>query len=170
MLSKKTIQIFYDFYFAENDEIIIEDDNCLLDLNLNMTSNAGSQINHHQSSISLQTPVTTISNSSNNVITSIKGIKFINTHEMMFLEAQRANYPNIIWNPHHNLSLFKPSLTWFSDDYLWLRAIYSDGFYGLICVDCSEFASNELAIKKNNGAFVVRPYWKLKHKGLEGEY
>jgi hypothetical protein len=142
----------------------------LLDLDLNMTSNNECQNSYYQSSVSLQAPVTTISNSSDNVIISIKGVRFINTHEMTFLQTQVANYPDIVWNPHQNLLPVKPSPTWFSDDHAWLRAIYSDGYYGLICADCIEFASSEVAIKKNNGAFVARPYWKLKHKGLEGKY
>ena len=66
-----------------------------------MVSNTESQISRYQNSVSLlQAPVTTISNSSNNVITSIKGIKFINTHEMAFVEVHRANYPNIVYGIH----------------------------------------------------------------------
>ncbi|CAF1541740.1 unnamed protein product [Adineta ricciae] len=134
----------------QNDEMIVEDNDCLLELNLNMVSNTEHQNSHYQSPTSLKTSVTTTSNLSK-------------CHY-----ANRANYPDIEWNPHRSLSSTKPSPTWFSDDYPWLRAIYSNGFYGLICADCVEFASSEVAIKKNNGAFVVRPYWKLKHKGLEG--
>ncbi len=48
---------------------------------------------------------------SNNAITSIKGVKFISTHEMTFVEAHRVDYPNIVWNPHHNLLSVKPSPT-----------------------------------------------------------
>ena len=156
---------------VENCDIIVEDNDnhCLLELNLNMISDAEHQNSHYQSSVSLKTSVTATSSLSNSVTVSIKGVRFINTDELKFLDMHRANYPNIEWNPHRSLSLVKPSPTWFSDDYPWLRAIYSDGYYGLICADCAEFASNEVAIKKNNGAFVVRPYWKLKHKGLEGE-
>ncbi|CAF5007681.1 unnamed protein product, partial [Rotaria sp. Silwood1] len=33
--------------------------------------------------------------------------------------------------------------------------------------DCSEFASDQAKIGRSGGAFIVRPYWKLKHKGIE---
>jgi hypothetical protein len=88
-------------------------------------------------------------------------VKFIDAHEMTFVQAPRADHPDIAWNAHYNLTPVRPSPTWFSDDYPWLRAIYSDNYYGSICMDFAEFASSYIAIKKNNGAFVVRPYWKL---------
>ncbi len=119
--------------------------------------------------VSLPSANNTISNLSDNVITSIKGVRFINAYEMTFVQAHRANYPDIVWNTHEDMSSVKPSPIWFSDEHPWLRAVRTGNQYDLLCLDCAEFASSEMAIRKNNGAFVVRPYWKLKHKGLEGK-
>jgi hypothetical protein len=96
-------------------------------------------------------------------------VKFINNHEMNFIHAHRNKYPDTPWNSNLKLPIVKPSPTWFTPEYSWLRAVRSNNRYGLVCIDCAEFASSELAIKKNQGAFVVRPYWKSKHKGLEGK-
>jgi hypothetical protein len=134
-----------------------------------MTDNNETQNDHNQSSTSLQTPINLTSDLSDNFVTSIKGVRFVNAHEMTFIQAHRIKYPDIPWNPHTSLPSAKPSSSWFSNDYPWLRAVRKDNNYGLLCADCAEFASNEMAIKRNNGAFVVRPYWKLKHKGLEGK-
>jgi len=103
------------------------------------------------------------------MLKSIVGVRFINTYELTFVDRQRAKYPHIQWNFSDNLPLVKPSASWFSGDYTWLRAICTEGQYGLLCIDCAEFASDAMAIGRSQGAFVVRPYWKLKRKGLEGK-
>ena len=157
--------LFSDSYLSQDHQLIIEDDEISLDSNSNTANNYNAQSNYDQPSVSLQSPVNTTSNLSDNVIISIKGVRFINAHEMTFVQAHRANYPNIAWNTDNNLPSVKPSPTWFSSEYRWLRAIRTDNQYGLLCVDCAEFASSEMAIKRNKGAFVVRPYWTLKHKG-----
>ncbi|CAF5182542.1 unnamed protein product, partial [Rotaria sp. Silwood1] len=55
-----------------------------------------------------------------------------------------------------------------SDHRPWLRAVCIDNKYGLLCTDCSEFVSDQAKIGRSGGACIVRSYWKLKHKGIEG--
>ena len=98
----------------------------------------------------------------------IEGVKFITTQELNFIDAQREKHPFIKWFTEDKQKQVKPSRQWFSKDHLWLRAVCSDHRYGLLCVDCAEFATDKTLIERNNGAFIVRPYWKLKHKGLHG--
>ena len=106
---------------------------------------------------------------------SIPGVIFINSEEMSFVDKQRSAHPHIKWYPdcadrhQKHKSCHKPSAQWFTRERSWLRAICSDGKYGLICTDCSEFGSNSMKIgRKNGGVFIVRPFWKLKHKGIGG--
>jgi hypothetical protein len=98
----------------------------------------------------------------------IEGVKFISSQELNFIDAQRKKYPSIQWFTEDKQKQVKPSRHWFSKDYSWLRAVCSDNRYGLLCVDCMEYATDKTLIERNNGAFIVRPYWKLKHKGLYG--
>ncbi|CAF1531987.1 unnamed protein product, partial [Rotaria sordida] len=98
----------------------------------------------------------------------IEGVKFITTQELNFIDAQREKYPSIQWFTEDKQKKVKPSRHWFSKDHLWLRAVCSNSIYGLLCVDCGEFATNKTLIERSNGAFIVRSYWKLKHKGLHG--
>ncbi|CAF4518707.1 unnamed protein product [Rotaria sp. Silwood2] len=104
----------------------------------------------------------------------LSGVIFINIHEMHFIDEQRAKHPHIPWYPrnfkqHKKQKInYKPSSNWFTKERQWLRAVCSNGNYGLLCTYCSEFASDKLKIERSDGAFVVRPFWKLKHKGIEG--
>lgn len=98
----------------------------------------------------------------------IEGVKFISLQELNFLEVQREKHPSIQWFSEDKQKKVKPSRHWFSKDYPWLRAVCSGYKYGLLCVDCAEFATDKTLIERANGAFIVRPYWKLKHKGLQG--
>lgn len=98
----------------------------------------------------------------------IEGVKFITDHELNFIDAQREKHPSIQWFTEDKQKRAKPSSQWFSKDYVWLRAVCSNNRYGLLCIDCAEFATDKTLIERNNGAFIVRPYWKLKHKGLCG--
>ena len=105
---------------------------------------------------------------------SIPGVIFINTEEVAFVDKQRLAHPDIKWYPdsvdkhQKHKSYHKPSAQWFTRERPWLRAVCSDGRYGLLCTDCSEFGSNSMKIARNGGAFIARPFWKLKHKGIEG--
>jgi hypothetical protein len=99
---------------------------------------------------------------------TIEGVTFINNHELLFVDKQRVRSPSITWFTDGHQEKVRPSRHWFGKDRLWLRAICTNNQYGLICVECAEFASNTTLIERNNGAFIARPYWKLKHKGLEG--
>ncbi|CAF1455821.1 unnamed protein product [Rotaria magnacalcarata] len=98
----------------------------------------------------------------------IEGVKFITNNEMSFIDTQRKNHPFINWYTDDRQKQVKPSQSWFSKNFQWLRAVCTDNRYGLICVDCAEYARDKTLIERNKGAFVVRPYWKLKHKGLDG--
>lgn len=98
----------------------------------------------------------------------IEGVQFITSNEMTFVDAQLEKHRFINWYTDDKQKQVKPSRQWFTKNYQWLRAVCTDNRYGLICVDCAEFAKDKTLIKRNNGAFVVRPYWKLKHKGLHG--
>ncbi|CAF3776542.1 unnamed protein product [Rotaria sordida] len=152
-----------DYHLSQdNYEIVVKDKECSLNINSATTNSADTLSNYDQSSSSIliQTPVKTMLDVSNNIVTSIKGVRFINSHEMTIIQKQRSNHPDIPWNSNKNLPSAKPSSAWFSTDHPWLRAIRTDNQYGLLCVDCGEFASNEAAIKKSQGAFIVRPYWK----------
>ncbi|CAF1103282.1 unnamed protein product [Rotaria sordida] len=152
-----------DYHLSQdNYEIVVKDKECSLNINSATTNSADTLSNYDQSSSSIliQTPVKTMLDVSNNIVTSIKGVRFINSHEMTIIQKQRSNHPDIPWNSNKNLPSAKPSPAWFSTDHPWLRAIRTDNQYGLLCIDCGEFASNEAAIKKSQGAFIVRPYWK----------
>jgi len=98
----------------------------------------------------------------------IEGVKFITNQELNFIDTQREKHPSIQWFTENKQKQVKPSRHWFSTDHSWLRAVCSNHRYGLLCVDCAEFGTDKTLIERNNGAFVVRPYWKLKHKGLQG--
>lgn len=93
-------------------------------------------------------------------------MKFITVQESTFVDAQREKHPSIQWFTEGNQKQVKPSRHWFSKEHLWLPTVCSNHSYGLLCVDCAEFATNKTLIDRNNGAFIVRPYWRLKHKGL----
>ncbi|CAF4195710.1 unnamed protein product, partial [Rotaria sordida] len=84
----------------------------------------------------------------------IEGVKFITTQELNFIDAQREKYPSIQWFTEDKQKKVKPSRHWFSKDHLWLRAVCSNGIYGLLCVDCGEFATNKTLIERSNGAFI----------------
>jgi hypothetical protein len=106
--------------------------------------------------------------------TSISGVIFINSEELSFVDKQRSAQPHIKWYPD-NVDQYqlhklhdKPSSQWFTRERPWLRAVCSDGKYGLLCTDCSKFGSDLMKIARNGGAFIVRPFWKLRHKGIEG--
>ncbi|CAM2728844.1 unnamed protein product [Rotaria socialis] len=98
----------------------------------------------------------------------IEGVKFITSNEVTFIDTQRKNHPSINWHTDDKQKQVKPSRAWFSKNFQWVRAVCTDNRYGLICVDCDEYARDKTLIERNKGAFVVRPYWKLKHKGLDG--
>lgn len=150
--------------------MIVEDNELSLNSDVYLGNIAETQNENNQLSASSQLSINpTMPDLLDNTITLINGVRFINAQELSFVQTHRSKFPNISWNPHNNLESTKPSPNWFSKDHPWLRAVCKDGSYGLLCVDCAEFASSEMAIKRNNGAFIVRPYWKLKHKGLEGK-
>jgi hypothetical protein len=98
----------------------------------------------------------------------IEGVKFITTSELQFIDPQRKKCPSAHWFTEDKQKQSKPSRHWFSKEQKWLRAICTENRYGLLCVVCAEYATNTTLIGRNNGAFILRPYWKLKHKGLEG--
>ncbi|CAF1302216.1 unnamed protein product [Rotaria sp. Silwood1] len=132
-----------DFHLEQyHEEIIIQDDESSLDSDSNMTNNYEAQSNYNQPLVSLQSAVNILSNLSDNVITSIKGVRFINAHEMTFVQAHGVKYPHIAWNTNDNLPSVKPSPAWFSNEHPWLRAIRTGNQYGLLCIDCAEFASS----------------------------
>ncbi|CAF3258021.1 unnamed protein product [Rotaria sp. Silwood2] len=141
-------------FSQDHQEIIIEDNESSLTSDSNTTDNYEAESNYDQPSVSLQSTASTISNLSDNVIISIKGVRFINAPEMTFVQAHRANYPHIVSSTNNKLPSVKPIPTWFSNEYPWLRAIHTDNQYGFLCVDCAEFASSEMVIKRNNDAFV----------------
>ncbi|CAF1528067.1 unnamed protein product [Adineta steineri] len=116
--------------------------------------------------VSMKNMVNTASARSLIVFKHIVGVKFIATNEIDFVDAQMKKFPNIQWFTEDEQERAKPSRQWFLNDYPWLRAVFSGNKYGLLCADCIEFARDETLIQRNNGAFIVRPYWKLKHKGL----
>jgi hypothetical protein len=97
----------------------------------------------------------------------IYGVRFISTSELKLVDKQREKYPLMKWFTEDKQKKVKPSQQWFKN-HQWLRAICTENRYGLLCIDCAEFATNKSSIERNDGAFVVRPYWKLKHKGLDG--
>jgi hypothetical protein len=99
---------------------------------------------------------------------NIEGVKFITNHELKFIDAQREKYPAIEWFTDDKQKQVKPSRHWFSKDHQWLRAICTENRYGLLCIDCAKFATDKTLIERNHGAFILRPYWKLKHKGFYG--
>lgn len=98
----------------------------------------------------------------------IEGVRFATAQELKLLDFQREKHPSIRWFTEDKQKQVKPSRHWFTKDRSWLRAVCSLHRYGLFCVDCAEFATDKTLIERNNGAFIVRPYWKLKHKGLDG--
>jgi hypothetical protein len=108
------------------------------------------------------------------IIKAIAGVRFINSQELSFVDRQRTKYPNIKWYPEEyskeqqHTTIHKPSKQWFTDYRPWLRAVCTDNRYGLLCTDCSEFGTDQAKIERSGGAFIARPYWKLKHKGIEG--
>ena len=99
----------------------------------------------------------------------IHGVRFISTNELKLVDKQREKYPFIKWFGEGKQKQVKPSRLWFSKCRQWLRAVCTEGRYGLLCIDCAEYATNKTLIERNSGAFVVRPYWTLKHKGLDGK-
>ncbi len=99
---------------------------------------------------------------------NIQGVNFITNQELKLIDTQRENHSSTIWFTDDKQIKVKPSRHWFSKDRQWLRAICTEHRYGLLCMDCIEFATNQTLIKRSNGAFVLRPYGKLKHKGLDG--
>jgi hypothetical protein len=74
---------------------------------------------------------------------NIQGVKFITNHELKLIDTQRENHSSTSWFTDDNQKQVRP-------------------------MDCIKFATNETLIKRSNGAFILRPYWKLKHKGLDG--
>jgi len=99
----------------------------------------------------------------------IEGVKFITSSELKFVDEQRKKYPSISWFTEDKQKLSEPRSNWFANmDRRWLRAICTKNRYGLLCVDCAEYATDSTLIKRINGAFILRPYWKLKQKGLFG--
>ena len=107
---------------------------------------------------------------------SIPGVVFINSEELSFVDKQRSAHPRIKWYQdsgdkyQKHKSYDRPSNRWFTRERPWLRAVHSNGKYGLLCTDRSELNSDSLKIARNGGAFIVRPYWKLRHKGIEGMF
>lgn len=98
----------------------------------------------------------------------IPGVTFITAQELHFVDQQREKYPHIGWFTEDKQEKAKPSRLWFTNEYPWLRAVCTENQYGLLCIDCSEFANDKMMIERSRGAFVIRPYGKLKHKGLKG--
>ncbi len=98
----------------------------------------------------------------------IEGVKFITTEEMKLIDAQRDKYPLISWFTQDKQKQVNPIRHWFTKEHQWLRAVCTENRYGVVCVDCAEYATGKALIERNNGAFILRPYWKLKHKGLDG--
>ncbi len=100
---------------------------------------------------------------------SIPGVQFITDQELKFVDQQRSLLNDDIWLPDGAVGKSKPSPTWFTAARaIWLRAIYSEKKYGLLCIICAQEAKCNSRLVKNKGAFISHPYWKLLHKGLEG--
>ncbi|CAF1062015.1 unnamed protein product [Didymodactylos carnosus] len=101
----------------------------------------------------------------------LPNIPFINDQEAALLDAKRRKYAHLPWYATEKQQLQmlrKPSPLWFPER-PWLRAVCTENkYYGLLCIDCIEFAKDEFHIERSSGAIICSPYWKLKHKGLEG--
>ena len=99
----------------------------------------------------------------------LPGVQFITDQELKFIDQQRLLRRDDFWFPDNATGKSKPSNTWFTEKRsIWLRAVCSENKYGLLCVVCAQEAKCESRLKKNKGAFISHPYWKLEHKGLEG--
>ena len=85
----------------------------------------------------------------------IDSVRFISTSEMKFVDKQREKYPLMKWFAEDKQKQAKPSRHWFSKNHQWLRAVCTENRYGLLCIDCAEFATNKSLIERNDGAFVV---------------
>ncbi len=99
----------------------------------------------------------------------LPGVEFISDYELKFVDQQRYRLQDKVWLPGGGGGESKPSQSWFTGARsTWLRAVYSNNKYGLICVICAKGAKDDSRIMKNQGSFISRPYWKLLHQGLEG--
>ena len=100
---------------------------------------------------------------------SLPGVRFITDRELRFIDEQRVLLKGNLWLPSDTVGNSKPSQTWFTESRAtWLRAVYSEKKYGLLCIVCAQEAKCKSRLIKNKGSFVSHPYWKLAHKGLDG--
>ncbi|CAF4325494.1 unnamed protein product, partial [Didymodactylos carnosus] len=105
--------------------------------------------------------------------TIIPGVLFINDYELDYVDKQRSRFPNINWEPDtqktNSKTHGKPSSTWWSGSRQhWLRAVCTNNIYGLLCSVCAQYATDDVRIQRAHGAFIVKPYYKLQKKGLDG--
>lgn len=100
----------------------------------------------------------------------LPGVIFISNYELKFVDQQRYRLNDEAWLPNGAGGECKPSPSWFLETRSkWLRAVYSEKKYGLICITCAKAAKDYSRIMKNQGSFISHPYWKLLHQGLEGK-
>lgn len=99
----------------------------------------------------------------------VPGVIFITDRELRFIDEQRASTKDNFWLPNDSVGNSKPSRTWFTETRkTWLRAVYSEKKYGLLCIVCAQEAACNLRLIRNRGAFISHPYWKLYRKGVAG--
>ncbi|CAF1459175.1 unnamed protein product [Rotaria sordida] len=99
----------------------------------------------------------------------LSGVKFITDFELQFVDQQRISLQDNVWLPSGAGGNSKPSRTWFTEERSqWLRAVYSEKKYGVLCIICAQEAKCESRLMKSKGSFISRPYWTLLHQGLEG--
>jgi hypothetical protein len=102
---------------------------------------------------------------------SLPGVQFITDWELKFVDEQRLLLKDNAWLPNGFTGKSKPSRTWFTEiRSTWLRAVYSEKKYGLLCIVCAKEAKCESRLIRNQGSFISHPYWKLLHKGLDGNF
>ncbi|CAF1258639.1 unnamed protein product [Didymodactylos carnosus] len=105
--------------------------------------------------------------------TSIRGVLFVNDYELDYVDKQRSCFPNINWErdtqKNNSKTHGKPSSTWWSGSrQQWLRAVCTNNIYGLLCSVCAQYTTDDVRIQRVHGAFIVKPYYKLQKKGLDG--
>jgi hypothetical protein len=87
---------------------------------------------------------------------SLHGVTFITAQELHFVDQQREKYPHIGWFTEDKQEKAKPSRLWFTKEYPWLRAVCTENQYGLLCIDCSEFANDKTMIERPRSNCTVR--------------
>ncbi|CAF1422697.1 unnamed protein product, partial [Rotaria sordida] len=72
---------------------------------------------------------------------SLPGVQFITDRELKFVDQQRSLLNDNVWLPDGAAGKSKPSSTWFTAARAtWLRAVYSEKKYGLLCIICAQEA------------------------------